>query len=300
MRMTKKGRYIISVVIALCILFTIIFICNPPKSVAQYYLSKKNIAINEDSLVNAAFNHNKNQIKLLLKAGVNVNGRNNEGNTALNTAIEYRYKDIADLLVQHEANINLPDEKDYTPLMKAVYDIDLVKFLVKKGADINYKTNDGVTPLFSAVDSGNIETVDYFLSIKANVNDRLHDGTTALMRSMWRIPDKNKSEIVKKLLQHGVDVNNYNNDGTTSLMLAAIFGDEEIITYLVQSGANINAQDQQGKTALMHAIINNKTEEAAALVKNNANISIKDNDNQTALMYAKKYNRQIILGLLKD
>lgn len=92
---------------------------------------------------------------------------------------------------------------------KLLYAIELTRFLIKSGADINQETPFG-TPLMSASTSDwNIDLVDYLLDSGADVNQRDRNGRTALFYAAAY-----KSEAVTiKLLAAGADINIKDNDG---------------------------------------------------------------------------------------
>jgi ankyrin repeat protein len=55
-----------------------------------------------------------------------------------------------------------------------------VQALLKAGADVNRATPGGWSPLMSAVDSGNLTTVELLISSGAKVNYKDKEGCTAL------------------------------------------------------------------------------------------------------------------------
>ena len=62
-------------------------------------------------------------------------------------------KRLVKYLVEHGADINIPNNTDRTPLFNACFikNEELVKYLVEIGADINKQNDNGVTPLFMSV-----------------------------------------------------------------------------------------------------------------------------------------------------
>jgi ankyrin repeat protein len=83
------------------------------------------------------------------------------------------------------------------------------------------------------------------------VNAKNENGCTILMIASYY----GQKEVVKLLLENGVDVNarQYAEDyanGRTALMLAARNGHKEVVELLIEKGADVNAGDEYGKTAL--------------------------------------------------
>ena len=64
-------------------------------------------------------------------------------------AARYGHIDIVKYLVEKGAKINLQDNNGYTALILAAYwgEIDKVRYLVKQGADINIQDETGKTAL---------------------------------------------------------------------------------------------------------------------------------------------------------
>jgi ankyrin repeat protein len=113
-------------------------------------------------------------------------------------------------------------EAGATPFIRAAQsgDIDLLKLLLKYGADPMLKTDFGDTALTAAAGIGWVEGVTYEHSPKANV------------------------ETVKLLLDLGLDPNAANNDGRTPLMGAALKGRNEVVQLLVDRGARLEQRDR--------------------------------------------------------
>jgi hypothetical protein len=114
-----------------------------------------------------------------------------------------------------------PRVKFATALMRAAYsgDIDLVRLLVKYGADPLVRNSDNETPLLAASGYGWI--------------DGYSQGRS----------DQERLETIAYLIELGADVNWACNDGITPLMMAANFGVPEIIGFLVDQGADLAARD---------------------------------------------------------
>jgi ankyrin repeat protein len=84
-------------------------------------------------------------------------------------------------------NYRWNSDGDYieTVLISSIHrdDFDLVKFLVENGADVNFPTETGITPLMAAALDGNEEIVRYLISEGADPNLQSEHGFTALMFS---------------------------------------------------------------------------------------------------------------------
>ncbi len=90
------------------------------------------------------------------------------------------------------------------------------------------------TELFKAAETGNTAEIEQLLRKGADVNVKANDGHTALMVAAFL----GYTEIVKALIDAGVDVNAKNKDeGLTALKIAAISGHTDIVDILKRAGA---------------------------------------------------------------
>jgi len=132
----------------------------------------------ETPLYLANINRNINMIKLLLKYGAEINKIIHfGGDTVLKKAISNENIEIIKLLLDNDANPNLGDDKNNTPLQEAAiifsFNDDsisavIIKLLLQYGADINSKNVVGVTPLFFACLQENNLNIDTLLEYGAN------------------------------------------------------------------------------------------------------------------------------------
>jgi ankyrin repeat protein len=125
----------------------------------------------------------------------------------------------------------------------------LIRALVARRANVNVSDEKGFTPLILAVVYEPADTVHDLLDKGAEVNARDADGQTALY---WAAK-LDKVGMVKDILAHGADVNARDNSGQTALMQAALVGATDTVMELRAHGADVNARDAYGRTALMSA-----------------------------------------------
>mmetsp|Transcript_4122 Transcript_4122/g.4534 ORF Transcript_4122/g.4534 Transcript_4122/m.4534 type:complete len:134 (-) Transcript_4122:53-454(-) len=57
--------------------------------------------------------------------------------------------------------------------------VEIVKYLISKGANVNSKDKFGITPLLAATYEGHFEVVKYLVSVGADLKAKGPDGTTA-------------------------------------------------------------------------------------------------------------------------
>lgn len=113
--------------------------------------------------------------------------------------------------------------------------------LIKKGIDVNHKASEhGISALYwsGKANSG------HFLN-KLNYFKHLFDQNT----------DK-RDDIVKILLENGVDPNYKEIENRTALHRAALYGFENVIKVLIAHKADVNVKDNNGFNPLHMAVQN--------------------------------------------
>jgi ankyrin repeat protein len=204
-------------------------------------------------LLTATNNRHYKLAEYLIERGANVNQANKGNWTPLYLAADNRnieggdfpvpkpdkdHLEFIKFLLDHGANPNALAkdntltrtiftmqwffEAGATPFVRAAQssDVELLKLLLKYGADPMLRTDFGDTALTAAAGIGWVEGVTYEHSPKANV------------------------ETVKLLLDLGLDPNAANNDGRTPLMGAALKGRSEVVQVLVDHGARLDQRDK--------------------------------------------------------
>ena len=261
---------------------------NSNEKIVKELLKSKNIEESEklEALWRAIDNKNIKVFDVLLKATKGENSFSNKNKeTILMKACKEEKIDIVKRLIKAGANVNAQDENGITALMFACKNnnFDIAKILLGAKADVNIKDHDGYTALRYACIVENFEIVNTLITAGADVNSQDKLGSTALFSV-----DKN-IDIVKALLAAGANVNSKLDDGFTLLMYKCKYGKDnlELVKTLIVHGAEVNAQDENGKTALMIACEKGYKDKVNALLAAGADISKKDNKNGTALCYTK-------------
>jgi ankyrin repeat protein len=96
----------------------------------------------------------------------------------------------------------------------------------------------GHTALMRAALDGNTEGVKELIRRGADVNQRDDNGRTALIFAVINM----HYETMKVLLEYGADVNVKSNEGGTALMGAALAGDLRMVQALLDKGADVHAR----------------------------------------------------------
>jgi len=143
---------------------------------------------------------------------------------------------LALILIALITDCTYKEERKEERFAKAVSagDIDMVRLLIKKGANINVKDRKGVTALMEATGKGYIDIARLLIEKGADVNAKSDEGLTSLMDVSF----KGNVEMVKLLIERGADVNAKENGGRTALIHTSAKGNIEIVKLLIEKGAN--------------------------------------------------------------
>lgn len=187
-----------------------------------------------------------------------------------------------------DVNYQQDDMMGYTAL-ELTQDTVMMKVLISAGSDINHKSKmTGYTPLMTALNGSNKDIAWFLIRQGADINIRANDGTTALILACGVSPELARLmldrgadihavtdrgmgvftqcinvgltretvtyEFAKYLLSRGADIDEANTTsyygGYTPLFWVVESANEELVRFLVENGANVNATSNKGKTPL--------------------------------------------------
>lgn len=273
-------------------------------------------------------------IKLLIASGVDVNSANNDGFTPIMRMVSKTISnaDVTKMLIEAGAEVNVKYFTNKMPIIKRallnkLYDI--VSLLIEAGATFDEETNllyvfykDDVDALndllnkglninsiciedYSAVmltakyDSSNI--LNFLIDRKIDVVEIGKSNDNYGMTTLGFAAHENSTEIVKSILENGVDVNIRGDFGYTPLEDAVhqYKNNIESIEVLIQHGANVNFRDNIGRTPLMSVW---SLEVAKYLIEQGADVNAEDNEGHNVLWYAENmlYNSEQMIKLLQN
>ncbi|XP_055709949.1 E3 ubiquitin-protein ligase MIB2 isoform X2 [Phlebotomus papatasi] len=155
----------------------------------------------------------------------------------------------------------------------------------------------GKTCLQVAAHQGHINLVRYLLSVGANVNMVDKEGDSTLHYAAFG----NQPEVMRVLLEHGADINILNVTHCSALHISAHKKPPHCVKVLLEFGADVNIQDSYGDTAL-HDAIGKENSEVVDLLCNaqNLNLNIRNKRGFNALHHAAlKGNSHGILRILQ-
>jgi ankyrin repeat protein len=169
-----------------------------------------------------------------------------------------------------DVDINRRDETGQTPLHHACYsgDFETAKALVEKGANVNIEVPESLlTPLHAATMNGDIKIVKYLVANGATINAKDSEGATPLLAACWI----GKKDVVYYLAEKGAEINVKTKYGASPLHYSAQSGSIELVTYFVNNGFDINDRAINGATPLHIAVARRDIPIVKFLLKNGAN-----------------------------
>ena len=208
----------------------------------------------------------------LIKAGADLNARDNESRTALMFAVQRPQPKIVALLLKAGADMNIKNQTGNTALNCAVYYMSepCSNILIDAGADVNIANEKGDTPLLTLARlSSNEKFAAALINAGADVNHCNREGQTALMLAAQK-----RENIVRPLLAAGADVNATDTNGGNALLLGSKYTKSgrlhysysisymnrypSLIKKLLKAGIHINKVDKERSLNALGLLINFK------------------------------------------
>lgn len=238
-------------------------------------------------------------IPVLIDAGADKNGVDQDGISPLLSAIINGHYDVAGVLIEKGVDVNIADRTGRTALYSAVdfhtmpesnrpspkeidnelASLDIIKSLLGRGANVNAQLKQQ-QPYRTKLDRGD--------------DTMLTTGTTPLLRAA----KAGDVTAMRLLMAKGADAKLATRNGINPLMAAAGLGTKEedttgrhkteaeaieAIKLCLEAGVDINTADSRGQTALHGAALQGYDQVVEFLAKNGATLDVKDRQDRTPL-----------------
>lgn len=162
-----------------------------------------------DELVDACYMGDTVVVKDLIARGADIDATDSYGSTPLANAAVAGNRDIYELLIEMGATFGLFE-------CSAAGDVQRVKKLIAKGADVNATNKVGSTALMLASRDSGLEVMEILIDSGANIDTQNSQGRTALMNAA----KNGQRKAIRLLLDHNADLHIKDEDDNTALKWA--------------------------------------------------------------------------------
>ena len=243
--------------------------------------------------------------RLLLDHNADVRVRNDKRNTPLHFAAYHGYPDVCRILLERNAEVDPQNNDGDTPFLrfwKNGRNPDILQLFLNHNADLRVCEGNGYTPLHFAARNGLLELAQTLLNRNVEVNSQnIHKSTPLLLASELGHPD-----VVQLLLDHNADLYLCDSDGDTPLHCAAVGGQLEVTLLLLKLNVEVNSRNVEGSTPLHLASRGSKSlRKGSAVVVRlllhwGADVQARDLSGKTASEVARGPEQQDIIRLLSE
>uniref|UniRef100_A0A2C9L8E2 Uncharacterized protein n=1 Tax=Biomphalaria glabrata TaxID=6526 RepID=A0A2C9L8E2_BIOGL len=180
---------------------------------------------------------------------------------------------------QDKTILQYVQEKPVLPLAVVYKQLNIVKLLLERNANVNAMGNDGDTAIHAAVKKENLEVLKLLTERHCDLNVLNAHRLTALMIAV----EKGYLDIAGFLCLKGADVNAAGHKGNTALHLAA-------------KKANVNLQNpNNGQTCLHLGVLNDDSDVVEVLIAAGACLNVVNRNLETPISRANNFIKRVLL-----
>lgn len=249
---------------------------------ARSELGERGIPYSQRSFVTYAQNGDLDVVQLFIEAGLDVNVQP-YSSSSIYIATQEDVKELDDLKAVWFPQEG--DEDNDTALMKAAGQghIEVVRFLVEQGADLNIRNRQEQNALMFAAAGGHLAVVTFLLDREADARSPaniFYDYRSGPINPLMWAAYNGHLDMFNLLLDYAKQINDNYTLLVASLGWAAYRGHLDIVHLLLEYGVDINAYPQSsdfgyGPTALMLAAYVGQLEVVRFLLENEADIHVR-------------------------
>ncbi|XP_055728948.1 ankyrin repeat domain-containing protein 6-like isoform X6 [Salvelinus fontinalis] len=204
-------------------------------------------------------------LRILLKAGCDLDIQDDGEQTALHRAAVVGNSDVISALIQEGCALDRQDKDGNTALHEVSWHgfSQSVKLLVKAGANVHAKNKAGNTALHLACQNGHAQSSKVLLLGGSRPDSKNHVGDTCLHVAARY----NHVSMLRTLLGAFCSVAEKNQAGDTPLHVAAALNHKKTVRLLLEAGTDSSIRNNAGQTALDQAREHNNPDVALLLTK---------------------------------
>jgi ankyrin repeat protein len=203
--------------------------------------------------------------------------------TPLHVSSRLGHVEIIRLLLKRGADIEARDDSGRSPLDRVAQEghVELAHVLLEHGADANAQEEEKCTPLYWASFAGQLAVAQVLLSHGTDVAAECRDNQTPLHVAR-------DGEVARLLLEHGADANALDIKNRTPLHSVSELGRVGAARVLLEHGVDANAQDKEWCTPLYLASAAGELAIVQLLLNHGADVTTQCKNNETPLHRAVK------------
>ena len=228
------------------------------------------------------------------KADLNLT-RDAHGRTALHVLISRSHQARTLALLLYGADVNVKDEHGRTPIFEVMDAHDPtwngdsdqmnLEMLTARGANLNAKADDGLTPLALAARNSDYRKAGFLIAHGAAINP---EGVADEMQPLAIARSKADQRMISLLeppkKEESAPVEAGAKIDPQQISKALIAGDLAAVKKLIDAGWAINERDDKGRTALFRAVEDKRADLVSLLLFAGADPNIADNAGISPLM----------------
>jgi ankyrin repeat protein len=218
-------------------------------------------------LLLAAQKREHNMVRILLAKGVDINSRDVAGRTALHRAAEWNDKALVEMLLEHNADVDIKDRNHLTAWSSICGSREYAEveaILVRAKSDVNTKGEEGVSALYLSAAGGHTAIVRRLLTSGTDPNIATQYGWCPLVSILLALPSMTFSDrhqhwaagsghydCTKLLLEFGADPNPLSDTSLTPLDIAVTHERDRTIALLLEYQAKRASELVGRKSAVL-------------------------------------------------
>ena len=251
----------------------------------------------QSPLMRAVASGNEEMAQVLIANGASLNAESRNGFRAIHFAALYGQRDIVEMLVDANAETQIPAGELGSPFLIALSEgyEEVARLLLTDDIYVNMRNSDGSTPLHEAAGAGMVQLTRDLVERGADLNARLGEirgnvyepgrggGTTPFLAAARG----GHLDTMQLLLSAGANPYDQSTDGTGSVLFATRSLNIEAVRLLVELGADVNGASPNRPTALHTAIRFGEDEIVEYLAGNGADFDVRDHNSRTPLQEAE-------------
>ena len=246
---------------------------------------------------------NLDVLKLLFTEGANIHQVGGDGANSIISATQGTGDyDTVSWLIEQGVNVNYCDDDYFTAVHVAAEkgNLDVLKLLHEKGANIHQVSREGINSIMSAsLAGGNCETVGWLIEKHVDVNYCTKEGFTAALFAA----EEGQLDVLKLLHQNGANIDQVTNSGLNSIILASLgSGDCETVNWLIEQSVDKFHCTKKGATAIHYAARLNNIDLLEFFKNNDLKLTALDHLGNDALLWntSMKGNEMTVKWLIQE